>query len=1189
MSGRLPPRDGEWIDRRTRFSFAFEGETVEAFDGDVITSALLASGRRTLARSFKYHRPRGVLSFANHDANVLVETEQATNIRADVSRPVPGAVYRAVNTWGGLRHDAGRVLGLFAPVLPVGFYYKAFHRPRRAFPWWEKLIRHAAGLGRLPTAGSTPRLPRRHAWCDVLVIGAGAAGLAAADELAARGATTILVDENPRPGGSLNHRDATSDEGRAFRDDLLARLEATPHVTILDEHVASACYADHCVAVVGDGGIVLVHARSVIVASGVYEQPAVFPDNDRPGVMLAGAAARLAHCYAVRPFERGVVIAGHADAYRQALALRDAGLAIDTVVDLDDGAARRAAIDHARGAGLEVITGAQLTGTHARRGELAALDVAVGGAAHTLECDGLLMAVGVAPAAGLLVQAGSRLHYDERLSMHLPRDLPPGIFAAGSVNGVFDFAGRVADGRFAATAALATLGSAAAPAPAARPAPAAEPVAHPYPIHAAPAMTAGRDKAFVDFDEDLTTRDLTTAIREGFDSIELLKRYSTLGMGPSQGKVSNVNGIRLLAAARNSTVADIGITTPRPFVQPVPLAALAGRRLRHAARTPLDAWHRAAGAHMKEAGAWLRPMHYGAGEPRARVEAEYRAVRERVGLIDVSTLGKVELFGRDARALLDYAYPCSFTRLEDGMTRYVFMVDGSGTLVDDGVCGRLAADHYYLTTTTTQAAHVVRQLELFAAQLDLDVAIVDRTQACGALNLAGPAARAVLAPLTDLALGHADFPYLALREGEVAGVAARVMRVGFVGELGYEIHVAASALWHVWESLLAAGEGHGIAPFGVDAQRLLRLEKGHCIVGQDTDGTTNPHEIGLGRALRRDGSRFLGRHALGLLAGRTARTLVGFTAPLDAAAELAECLLVIDGQRIAGRLTSVAPSPLLERTVGLAMVESRLAAPGTQLAVRLAAGGTRLVEVCALPFHDPGNTRQNAGDAALPTAARGDGPPALARRSPALAILGDSGLEVDERAGLRIAARARHGTDTKTYLADLSALRRRLVVGRGAADWLRRHGAPVPSGVQDSLAWGDGGLVVRSHLDQYLVIDAVRPLDTALFDAPDGRDGDTLVLSPEMAEFALGGTARRTLVEEFCATPLALDGPFWAQVRFAHCNAALWQFAGHEPHTRILCASADAPFLFEVLRDALGADGTVIGFDDYLARVTTAG
>ncbi|MEX2482316.1 MAG: glycine cleavage T C-terminal barrel domain-containing protein [Gammaproteobacteria bacterium] len=949
MSSRLPPHAGEWIDRSQTIDFSYEGERIEAFRGDVISSAVMAGGRRILARSFKYHRPRGVLSLANHDANVLVETCSRTNIRADVVAPEAGAEYRAVNTWGGVRCDAGQVLGLLAPLLPAGFYYKAFYRPACLFPWWEKLIRRAAGLGRVDTQATAARVPGSHRWCDVLVIGAGASGLAAARRLAAAGVRVVLADEQARPGGSLRHLRA----GEAGARELLAELPTTlADVTVLSGHVAAAYYPDHGVPLVGPDGITFVHARRVIVATGLYEQPAVFRNNDLPGVMLTGAAARLAHLYAVRPFATGVMLAGHPQACAQAVVLRELGVPLEAVIDL--GNVDDAALEAARAAGLQVIADVNSIEARASGGELAALTVRAhsGGLVQTLDCDGAVMSMGWAPAASLLVQAGARMAHDAAVGHSVPQALPPGVFAAGSVNGVFALADRRADGAAAAAAALASLGRGSAAVQA--PPRARAPQSHPYPVFPHP-----RGKAFVDFDEDLTIGDLHTAVREGFDAIELVKRYTTIGMGPSQGKTSNMNGLRIVAGLTGQSVGAVGATTPRPFVYPVPMAQLAGRRLRRVWRTPLHDWHVGQAAQMKEAGTWLRPLSYGAGPSRARIEREYAAVRGAVGLIDVSTLGKLEIFGRDARALLDYAYPVGFARLVPGMTRYVFMTDGGGTLVDDGVCACLGTDHYYLTTTSSQAQHVLRQLELYAAQLELEVAVVERTFNCGALNLAGPDARRVLAAHTDVDLSASAFPYLACREGTVAGVPARLMRVGFVGELGYEIHVNAHALGTLWQALCDAGAAHGLLPFGVDTQRLLRLDKGHVIVGHDSDGTTNPFEVGLGRAIAKSKTRCVGRHALAVLGERVTRQLIGFSCADPRAAAIEECHLVIDGERIAGRVTSVGWSPHCAAVIGLAMVENPLAVSGERCRVRVTDRSLIDVEVVPLPFYDPGNTRQH--------------------------------------------------------------------------------------------------------------------------------------------------------------------------------------------------------------------------------------
>ncbi len=950
---RLPAQANEWIDRDRPRSFVFEGKRFDAFDGDTVSSALLANDVAMMARSFKYHRPRGIVSSANHDANVMLTTTRRTNIRADVEPVAEGRSYRAVNTFGGLRFDLAQVLQLFSRVLPVGFYYKAFYRPRVLFPWWERLVREMAGLGRIDPSAPCVRSPRRNRFCDVLVVGGGVAGLATARACAAAGVDVLIADENPHLGGTFDYLHARDPAAQADRAATVAELEGSAKCEILTGHYAAGFYADQSVPLVGRDGLVHVRAKQVIVATGLYEQPAVFRNNDLPGVMLVTAAQRLVHRFAIAPCAQAVILAGNDEAYTAALDLHAAGVSIIAIVDLDDSTVRGDLVAAAMAAGIQVISQAVIDEARGRGGRLSAVVVrsANGSATQTIECDGLFMSVGWAPAAGLLYQAGATLEYDPALGQVVPRTLPPDLHVAGRLNGVFDIADQMADGTAAANAALVALGlqvEASAPPPRAN-----APHSHPYPI-----VAHASGKEFVDFDEDLTIGDLRTAFREGFDSVELMKRYSTIGMGPSQGKLSNMNGVRILAHLRGSDVNAIGVTTTRPFTYPVPMGILAGRRLRRQWHTPMDELHRAHGADMGEAGTWLRPMSYANGSPPAAIEQEYRTVREAVGLIDVSTLGKIEIFGADAEALLDYAYTCSFEKLQPGMTRYIIMTDGSGTLVDDGVAGRFADDHFYITATSSHAQVVVRQLQLYATQLRLDVAIVDRTFQVGAVNLAGPASRDVLRGLTDLDLSPDAFPYLALREGRVAGVAARIMRVGFVGELGYEIHFPAGAGPGIWQALMAAGEPHGIAPFGVEAQRLLRLEKGHLIVGQDTDGTTNPFEANLAWAVSLTKDRFVGKHSLALLKPRKARRLVGFITEDDPGRSIKECHLIIERGNIAGRVTSVAHSPHRQAVIGLAMVDMALADVDRNISIRVSDGTIIVASISATPFYDPDNARQ---------------------------------------------------------------------------------------------------------------------------------------------------------------------------------------------------------------------------------------
>ncbi|HCU91070.1 MAG TPA: aminomethyltransferase, partial [Gammaproteobacteria bacterium] len=607
----------------------------------------------------------------------------------------------------------------------------------------------------------------------------------------------------------------------------------------------------------------------------------------------------------------------------------------------------------ASASGIPVIPNSFIDEARGRNGRLTAVSVRSNDANHrqSIECDGLLMSVGWAPAGGLLYQAGAGLEYDTALEQVVPKTLPAGLYCAGRLNGVFDYLDQIDDATAAANGALGYLGFSVPTVT--RPVRAARPHSHQYPI-----MPHAKGREFVDFDEDLQVKDLTIAYREGFDSVELMKRYSTIGMGPSQGKTSNMNGVRILGKLQGKAVQAVGVTTPRPFTYPVPMGMLAGRRLRRQWCTPMHEYHEVERADLQEAGTWLRPMSYTRGSPRAAIEREYQMVRKQVGIIDVSTLGKIELFGPDVIPLLEYAYTCSFEKLKQDMTRYIFMVDGSGTLVDDGVAARLAGDHFYLTATSSHAQAVVRQLQQYADQLGFNVAIMDRTFQVAAINLAGPLSADVLSRLTDIDLSPEKFPYLALREGQIAGVQSRVLRVGFVGELGYEIHFPASHGKALWQALLDAGATEGIGAFGVEAQRLLRLEKGHLIFGQDTDGTTNPFEVNLGWGVRLSKDRFVGKHSLTKLKPMLKRRLVGFISPADSDNRIRECHLVIEQGAIAGRVTSVAYSPHLRSVFGLAMVDLSLTTLGQQLFIRVSDSTMVDATVTDMPFYDPTNERQ---------------------------------------------------------------------------------------------------------------------------------------------------------------------------------------------------------------------------------------
>jgi sarcosine oxidase subunit alpha len=959
---RLAPIAGEWIDRARTVSFEFEGRRYAGLQGDTISSALLANGVQVLGRSFKYHRPRGVLSAANHDVNALYQWGERANVRGDAEPLVDAMRLEAVNTFGGVQSDRAKILDRFGALFPVGFYYKAFYRPRRLFPFWERLFRRAAGLGRIDFSTTRIRTPKRYDFCDVLVIGAGPSGLSAAIAAASAGARVVVVDENARAGGSLGYQRAGADAAPALLQELTARAARLPGLEIRCATFAAGYYDDHWVPLIDARRMTKMRARAVIVASGVYEQPAVFRGNDLPGVMLASAAQRLIYRYAVRPARRAVILTANADGYAAALDLLANGGDIVAVVDLRAEQDTSAAAASVEKRGVRVIRGTCVYEATGRDRVGAAIACPLLGSgepdalrAETLACDGVLLSVGYAPALALLSQAGVSLSYDEALAQFVPEKLPPGVFTAGRVNGVYALEDRVRDGERAGKEAARHLGL---------DAPASEPVAraaggvnHRYPVFGHP-----KGKNFVDFDEDLTLADFHNAAQEGFDSIELLKRYSTVGMGPSQGKHSNLNAIRILAKVLGKSPGEIGATTARPFYHPVPMALLAGRGFHPHRETPLHVRHAGAGAVFMQAGVWLRPEYYAAGR-RSKADAvreEARAVREAAGLIDVGTLGKIEVRGPDAAAFLERVYTGRFGNLKVGMTRYALMVDEAGVIIDDGVVARLDEQHFYFTTTTTGSASVYRELTRLNTLWRMQVAIANLTGHFGAMNLAGPKSREVFARLTSIDLSAGAFPYLGARMGEVAGVPARVLRVGFVGELGYEIHVPADSACHVWDAIQEAGRGRGLRLFGVEAQRLLRLEKGHIIIGQDTDGLTTPFEAGLEWAVKMDKAFFVGKRSLQIVQKKRRRhTLAGFTLaqPADATMPKESQLIIRDG-RIAGRVTSVAFSAAVGKYLGLAFVAPELSAVGTRFFVR--ADGGRMLEgqIAPVPFYDPAAERQ---------------------------------------------------------------------------------------------------------------------------------------------------------------------------------------------------------------------------------------
>jgi sarcosine oxidase subunit alpha len=963
---RLPGPYGAVIDRSREVEFSFEGRSYRGLAGDSVASALAANDVWVLSRSFKYRRPRGVLTMAGQDANTLVQVGPEPNALADRLPAVDGLTVTGQNYAGSLAFDRGRWVEAVGRFMPVGFYYKAFYK-RGSWKWWEPVIRGRAGLGRVDLNAHHGYYDKEYLFADVAVVGGGAAGLSAALQAAEGGAEVVLIDENPRLGGALLYArfDADGARGPALSGRLARRVAAQPRIRVLTDAVCTGLFADGWLAIVRANRLYKLRAKAVVVATGSLEQPAVFRNNDLPGIMMGSAAQRLIHLYGVRPGRRAVVLTANADGYGVALDLAEAGIAVEAVLDLRvperpgplARAVRNRAIHVLEGHAIAAAQG-RLVDDHVIAVQAAAITGrgTLDAATQTIECDLVCMSVGYSPAGQLLHHAGARFGYDEPTHMFQPVALPPRVLAAGSVNGSYDIDAVAAEGARAGWAAAREArlpGGAEPPVPIDR---GALDQTHPWPIFPHP-----KGKDFVDFDEDLQVHDLLDGIADGYDDIELLKRYSTVGMGPSQGRHSAVAAVRITAEATGRDLATMSVTTQRPPYTPEKFAHLAGRVFEPARRTAMHHRHVEAGARMMLAGLWYRPAYYGRKEEREQaIREEAINVRRNVGLIDVSTLGGLDVRGPDAAEFLNRMYTFSYGKQPVGRSRYVLMTDQTGAIIDDGVACRFHVEHFYVTATTSGVDGVYRLMLQWNAQWRLDVDIANVTAAFAGVNIAGPKAREVLQRVcTDIDLSPEGFPYMGVRFGTVAGVRARLLRVGFVGELGYEIHVRASFGEALWDALMDAGKPEGIRPFGVEAQRVLRLEKGHIIVGQDSDGLTTPHEAAMEWAIGRNKPYFMGSRALEIQRARgLTRRLVGFTIDEAGAPVPEECHLVVRGQDIVGRVTSAVRSPALDRIVGLAYVAADQSELGSVFDIKLAGG--RLVQgrVVPIPFYDPDNKRQ---------------------------------------------------------------------------------------------------------------------------------------------------------------------------------------------------------------------------------------
>lgn len=971
MSTRLA-KGGRLINRSAPVEFSFNGKRLKGYQGDTLAAGLLANDQMLVGRSFKYHRPRGIVASGPEEPNALVNLGQGArlepNQRITTTELFDGLEATSQNHWPSLEFDVGVVNNYAARFMPAGFYYKTFIHPRPAWKHiFEPFIRRAAGLGKAPTEGDADRYEQAYAFCDVLVVGAGVAGLKAAKAAADAGKRVILLEQTPVLGGRAPVDD-TEVDGKpveAWISALESDLAARDNVTIRTRTCGFGVYdhgyvlADERVAdhTPGDGRpkhrLWRIRAGRIVTATGAIERPLSFAGNDIPGVMLAAAVRDYVVNYAVSPGDRTVVVTNNDSAYQTALALKAAGLDVPAILDareVADGALPQAA----RAAGIRVLTGKAIASVKGRKrvtGVAVCAQAGEGAVQEEIACEAVAMSGGWSPVVHLWSHCGGKLTWDETLSAFIPDPSHPPLNHDGSA--MVEVVGSAAGD-------LTLTGT---------------PVTIP-PVWVMPqgAPIQLRSKMWLDYQNDVKVSDVQLASREGYVSVEHTKRYTTLGMATDQGKLSNINGLAVLADSLGQEIPQVGTTTFRPPYTPVTIGALAGESrgdiFQPLRRTPMHAAHEKAGAYFEPVGLWRRPYCFPrAGETHEQaVHREVLNTRASLGLLDASTLGKIIVKGPDAGKFLDMLYTGVMSTLPIGKCRYGLMCNEQGFLSDDGVVARIDEDTWLCHTTSGGADRIHAWMEdwLQCEWWDWQVYTANVTEQYAQVAVVGPNARKLLQVLGGMDVSKEALPFMQWADGTLAGFPVRVYRISFSGELSYEIAVPASHGAAFWQACTQAGKALGAMPYGTEALHIMRAEKGFIMIGDETDGTVIPQDLGLDWAISKKKADYLGKRGQerSFLASPDRWKLVGFDT-LDGSVVPDGAYIIADGvngngqRNVQGRVTSTYHSPTLKRGIAMGLLKHGPTRMGEIVEFNTAAGGTVKARVRDTIFFDKDGEKQN--------------------------------------------------------------------------------------------------------------------------------------------------------------------------------------------------------------------------------------